>query len=117
MRSPDLTPEEASRLECPDEPLRARVPAGMLVRRDTLRRVGGFNTELRAGEFIEWAARADDAAVVQREIDEVVFLRRLHMTNIGRAPDTRSDYARALKSVLDRRRAQSPGPRGSRGTR
>jgi glycosyltransferase involved in cell wall biosynthesis len=108
FRSPDLSPEEAGRLECPERPQRARVTQGMLVRRDTLRRIGRFNTELVAGEFIEWAARAHDAGVVQCEVDEVVFLRRLHLANNGRKRrDAVGDYARALKAVLDRRRAEA----------
>ena len=116
FRSPDLSPEEASRLECPEQPLRARVPAGMLVRRATLRRIGGFSSDLRAGEFIEWAARASDASVVQHEVDEVVFLRRLHATNLGRTQGLRVDYARALRAVLHRRRDEAADPE-SRGTR
>jgi glycosyltransferase involved in cell wall biosynthesis len=106
FRSPDLPPDEAERIVCPDGPMRARVPAGMLVRADTLRRIGGFSSEVQVGEFIEWAARARDAAVAQHEVNEVVFLRRLHATNAGRA-HRNGDYARALKAVLDRRRAEA----------
>jgi glycosyltransferase involved in cell wall biosynthesis len=108
FRSPDLPAYEASRLQCPDEPLRARVTPGMLVRSEALRRVGRFSTELVVGEFIEWAARANDAAVVQCEVEDVVFLRRLHLDNHGRKHrDDAGDYVRALKAVLDRRRAEA----------
>lgn len=108
FRSPELSAEEAAVLDCPGQPLRARVPAGMVVRSETLRTLGPFSEELRLGEFIEWAGRANDSAAVQDEVAEVVFLRRLHLTNAGRRNRAASgDYARALKSVLDRRRAEA----------
>jgi hypothetical protein len=80
----------------------------MLVSSDALRSIGGFSEELRLGEFIEWAGRANDSGAVQAEVDEVVFLRRLHAANAGRrARSASGDYARALKSMLDRRRAEA----------
>lgn len=80
----------------------------MLIRREAFERVGEF-AEWRLGEFVEWYARAVDAGLAFRTIPEVVLLRRVHDSNTGvRLRDEREEYARMLKSVLDRRRAGRP---------
>jgi hypothetical protein len=80
----------------------------MLIRREAFDRVGPF-ADWRLGEFIEWYARAVDAGIETLMLPDVVLLRRVHDANMGvRLRDERSEYARVLKSVLDRRRAELP---------
>jgi glycosyltransferase involved in cell wall biosynthesis len=79
----------------------------MLIRRDAFDRVGPF-AAWRLGEFVEWYARAVDAGVAMRMLPEVLLLRRVHDANTGvRLRDERTEYARMLKSILDRRRAEA----------
>ena len=63
----------------------------------------------RLGEFIEWYARLVDLGLVLLMLPEVVLLRRVHDANMGvQRRHERSEYARVLKAVLDRRRAEHP---------
>jgi glycosyltransferase involved in cell wall biosynthesis len=89
----------------PGMPLPGYVRGTMLIRRAAFDRVGPF-AGWRLGEFVEWYARAVDAGLETLLLPEVVLLRRVHDTNTGvRLRDERDEYARMLKSVLDRRRA------------
>jgi glycosyltransferase involved in cell wall biosynthesis len=78
----------------------------MLIRREAFDRVGPF-ADWRLGEFVEWYARAVDAGLETLLHPDIVLLRRVHAANLGvRLRDERDEYARVLKSVLDRRRAE-----------
>ena len=60
------------------------------------------------GEFVDWYARAVDAGLRSTVLPEAVVSRRLHGDNMGtRERAFRTDYVRALKTVLDRRRAEA----------
>jgi glycosyltransferase involved in cell wall biosynthesis len=79
----------------------------MLIRRVAFERVGAFG-DWRLGEFVDWYARAVDAGLRSLMLPDVLLLRRVHDDNTGvRRRDERREYARVLKSVLDRRRAGS----------
>jgi glycosyltransferase involved in cell wall biosynthesis len=78
----------------------------MLIRAAAFARVGPFRP-WRLGEFIEWYARAVDLGLRLIMLPEVVLLRRVHDANIGvQRRHERSEYARVLKAVLDRRRTE-----------
>ena len=80
----------------------------MLIRTEAFARVGPFR-QWRLGEFIEWYARAVDLGLVLLMLPEVVLLRRVHDSNVGvERRHERSEYARVLKAVLDRRRTEHP---------
>jgi len=92
-------------------PLPARLVSAMLVRRRTWFRVGPMSSEWAVGSIIDWCARADDLRVRTKMLDVVVYERRVHGRNLGLThPESRRDYARVLKRVLDRRRALDHGP-------
>jgi len=87
--------------------LMAGVIAGtMLIRNESARRVGQFRTDLKIGEFIDWYARAVDAGLSQFTLPNLLLYRRLHESNLGlRERQAITDYAKVLKTSLDRRRA------------
>jgi glycosyltransferase involved in cell wall biosynthesis len=106
--SPELTAEERARLRYAVEPQQPGVVGGLLLRRSSFDRVGEFSEEWRLGEAIDWLARAREAGLQLRTLPEVVLRRRIHSSNTGRRRMAeRAEYARMLKSVLDRRRAGS----------
>jgi glycosyltransferase involved in cell wall biosynthesis len=79
---------------------------GALIRREAFSRVGLFREDLRTGEFIDWMARARELGVRETLIAAHVLSRRIHRSNHGALNvAARTDYARVLKSALDRRRA------------
>lgn len=109
--SPDLDAREAAAIACPTEPIRGRLPGGLLLRRAAFDAIGPLPTHLRVGEFIAWAARAPELGMVELDIADVVLRRRLHRTNMGRTQRAaRGDYALLLKEMLDRRRAAAGSP-------
>jgi len=64
-----------------------------------------FAENLAVGELIPWLAQVRDLNLKAHVVPEVLAMRRLHETNLGRsARDQRRDYLVGLKEVLDRRR-------------
>lgn len=87
-------------------PRPAMSASAMLARREVFDRVGLFDPGLRAGEFVEWHARASDRGFRSAMLPDVVLRRRLHAGNMVRdRARFHAHTARALKAVLDRRRA------------
>lgn len=87
-------------------PVPALVAGAMMIRAGKLAQVGGFDTTYRLGCIVEWYARARDAGLTQRVLDQVLLERRLHDANLGiTAKDHRTEYLRIVKASLDRRRA------------
>ena len=93
--------------------LQIQTPAGngylvgtILIRRATFERVGYFSTTLRIGEFMGWYAQAKEMGLKSGLVPEIVMHRRIHANNLMRREDNIGrDYARILKTTLDRRRA------------
>lgn len=89
-------------------PQSALVAGTMLIRREVIGRIGEFREELKVGEFVDWWARAEEAGVRSRQIDEVVLRRRIHRTNTGiLQAGSRVEYTRVLRAALERRRGAS----------
>ena len=103
--SPELSPEEIAALKFDPNPMPAITASALLMRKSDFLIAGSFDETLQTGEFIEWYARARDRGLASLVLSDVLVRRRLHRHNHGRRRvDARADYARALKSVLDRRR-------------
>ncbi|MBI4749065.1 MAG: glycosyltransferase family 2 protein [Acidobacteria bacterium] len=105
--SPELSDEVKNRLKCPPDPMPGFLPGTMLIKRESFFRVGLLNPVQKLGDFIDWHSRATDAGLKMLMLNDVVMRRRLHTTNLTlRERDSRSDYVKMLKGVLDRRRVQ-----------
>jgi len=108
--SPDAAGDVAGRFRVPEGALPGYSSCAMLARREAFLRAGPFDATFRCGEFVEWYARARDAGLRSRMLEQVVMRRRVHDANGGiLRRDARSDYARLLKESLDRRRAARDG--------
>ncbi len=87
--------------------LPAKLPGSLLIRRSSFERAGGFRSEWRVGEFVEWYLRASEAGLKSAMLPQVVLERRLHDDNLGlRERNSRGDYAQIVKQALDRRRGR-----------
>jgi glycosyltransferase involved in cell wall biosynthesis len=81
-------------------------PGAMLIRAASFARVGMFPTDRRIGEFMDWFAHAMEAGLVSAVLPEVVVRRRIHGENLMRSEGVdKTEYARILKTALDRRRS------------
>jgi glycosyltransferase involved in cell wall biosynthesis len=88
-------------------PQAARLITAGVFRRESLERVGPFDDRDVLGSEIEWVARAHDAGLRFRLLEEIVLLRRNHAANTTRKQrEDYGEYARALKRVIDRRRGR-----------
>jgi glycosyltransferase involved in cell wall biosynthesis len=91
--------------------LQGFMPGSALIRRSAFEAVGDFREDIRSGEFLDWIARSRDLGLRELQIDDHVVWRRIHGANHGlRHVEARVDYARVLKSALDRRRAARGQP-------
>jgi len=87
-----------------------RLAGTLLVRRSVFDVVGGFDRTFRVGETIDWVARADAAGILSREIDAILLRRRVHGSNtMAKQQRMQSDYLRALRMSIDRKRALQAG--------
>ncbi len=92
-----------------DQPRHGRLAGAMLARRSLFDRVGLFDRDLRIGETLDWIARLDESGLPRGTVDDVVLRRRIHGTNTVRDPNKQSDYLKALRAALQRRRgAEKP---------
>ncbi len=107
--SPELTPEQQSRVRPPaPEPMAWTAPNLMLIRRSSFMRVGPFAEDLKVGVTVDWYARAMEAGLRTAMLPDILLERRLHLTNNGlRERDSREQYLHVLKASLDRRRARA----------
>jgi glycosyltransferase involved in cell wall biosynthesis len=108
--SPDLDEHQRAQLRCVAEPQPGLLASAMLVRAEAFRRVGGFDTTLSVGEFVDWHSRATDLGLREWMLPDVVLHRRLHGGNtVLQQRDRKSDYLRVVKAALDRRRRAERG--------
>jgi glycosyltransferase involved in cell wall biosynthesis len=111
--SPDLEPATASRLACRSDWEPGYHAGAALMRRTVFDRIGLFREDLTTGEYLDWVARAHDRGVREKMLDDPVVMRRIHGANHGFVhAHARTDYARLLKSALDRRRAAAHAREG-----
>jgi glycosyltransferase involved in cell wall biosynthesis len=104
--SPDRAAELTGTLRIATSPVPGLIATTLLVRRAAAERIGAFDERLRVGEFVEWMARVRDLRLSTRVLPQVVARRRVHGGNtVLTQPNT--DYLRAIKSTLDRRRARA----------
>jgi glycosyltransferase involved in cell wall biosynthesis len=105
FHSPEIDPTVARRIYCPPGALPGYAFGAMLIRRGVFDRVGGVATDRDKAEGVDWFLRAKDMGIRSHLGPEVVLRRRLHGANHSILHrESNSDYARALKESLDRRR-------------
>ncbi|WP_051670494.1 glycosyltransferase family 2 protein [Bryobacter aggregatus] len=78
---------------------------GLLARRSVYERAGLYRPELKAGEFVDWYARAVEAGLKSVILPDVLAERRQRSDSMmGAKPALAREYLRVLKDSLDRRR-------------
>ncbi len=109
--SPDLDSDEAKGYIVPDAPQPGISKNALLIRRDAFERIGPFDEQYTASEFVDWYARASARGLRARMLPEVLALRRHHPGNLGRRERSKqnSEVLEILKRSLDLRRGK-PGP-------
>ena len=79
------------------------VAGGMLLARDDFDRVGLFDDELRAGEFIDWFNRARVAGLTTTTVHQIALRRRVHAASITATQmEARMDYLKVVRRWMSR---------------
>jgi len=104
--SADVPVERVADLTPPNEVLAGISKITMLIRRQAFDRVGPFNEARTIVDFLDWYARAQVIGLKTRMLPDVLALRRLHLTNLGRTDTSRRDTENlaSIKSFLDAKR-------------
>ncbi len=85
------------------------IAASLLIRRATFDRVGPFDESLSIGVDMDWYARMSEQPFKVTMMDELVYRRRLHRTNLNLTDaDQQSERLHVIKRALDRRRKCAP---------
>jgi glycosyltransferase involved in cell wall biosynthesis len=104
FHSPELTPEQAQKIRCPEKAQPGMVAGTLLIRRASFQRVGLFAETWQVGEFVDWYCRAQEAGLRSELLPQLVLLRRLHGQNLGVLQPNHKDFATILLNSLRRRR-------------
>ena len=104
--SPDVPEEQLQTLRPAIEVLQGESKLCMLARRSVFDRLGPFEESLPATFFIEWLGRAKQRGFTSAALEEIVALRRLHLSNGGRINTKSQDIETllALRQVIAARR-------------
>ena len=104
--SPELDSAQFSHVQIPAHPQPAHLPGTLLLSPADFHTIGPYISEL--SHVVDWHLRAVDMGAHIHMLPEVLLLRRVHHSNLGRTQiGQQHHYARALKASLDRRRAQA----------
>lgn len=76
--SPELTPEQRSKLKKRDGSYGGILPGCSLIRRKVFDQIGLFDESLQSGETVEWMVRLRSSGLKTAEIEAVTLNRRLH---------------------------------------
>ena len=75
---------------------------GVLLSRQLAEEIGPFDEELRAGEFVDWMARAQALGVETVEVDTISRIRRIHRESSSVADaDSRKDFLKVVKKWMN----------------
>jgi len=106
--TPEMPIEERARLKVPLRPLPGLLQGALLARRRSFDRVGLFSEKRGTGDFLDWYGCAMLARMNIEMLPETMVYRRIHANNYQRThKHQRREYLRAVKDLLDRRRALS----------
>lgn len=102
-------PSYAGALVPPPAGLRGLLFGSFLLRRSDFLRAGLFDPAHRAGELLDWSARAREAGLTTVHLDALVLKRRVHDRN---SVHDRQRLARSYAQVLQAKRARERGRDG-----
>lgn len=106
FHSPDLPPQTAARLPCPEGSVPCGTAVAMLIRRAAFERVGGFDESGAIGEVVDWCMRARALDLAETTLPETLVRRRIHANNTSRLrASERGSYVGIIKAARDRRRS------------
>jgi len=103
--STELTKNEREQIFCPKHKMPGYSKTSMVIKRNSMFRVGLFSPKYSTGEFIDWYIRSQEIGVKGYLIPELVTMRRIHRNNMTKGNEKmKHDYARLLRNAIIRKR-------------
>ncbi len=112
--TPGLDPAIAAEMKIPTDPQPGLHLGSMLASRAAVEAIGPWPEAVAVSDGLTFLLRADELGLRRAMLPEVVSLRRIHSANhsFARRGD-RTEFARYLKSSLDRRRGRGDDRSGA----
>lgn len=99
--------EELTDLDVVCEPMVGIHKSAFMVKQETFMRIGLFSTDSGSQEFLDWFALAIDNGLKYHVIQKVLVYRTIHGTNNSIVKkETRNDFPRVLRMIMERRRSK-----------
>lgn len=104
--SEDVVGEQRARLVARPGRHTPPIPSALLLRRETLDRLGPFSESREAGAALDFTLRMHEAGLRWKAADGAIVYRRIHLNNRTRVARSvqQQEYLAAIKRSLDRRR-------------
>ncbi len=108
--SPEFAAKKENHPPSPNEPIGGICPGAMLIKKASFLKVGYFKSEWKVTEFLDWYLKAKELNLKTIWIEDLVLHRRLHENNntFVHRGQLSSEFARALKTSLQRRAIKDP---------
>ena len=103
--SPDVPPDEAKKIRYNDDGYEGRLTGCSFLKKEAIELVGLFDESLKSGETVDWMVRLRASSVRIARIPDIVLLRRIHLSNMGRL-DPRGEmmnYAAILRKRMKKK--------------
>ena len=103
--SPDVPENDAKKIKYDDEGYEGRLTGCSFLRKEVFELVGLFDESLKSGETVDWMVRLRASSVRIARIPDIVLLRRIHLSNMGRL-DPRGEmmnYAAILRKRMKKK--------------
>ncbi|MGJ7032968.1 glycosyltransferase family 2 protein [Niabella hirudinis] len=107
-----LAKERAGTQQARSGPLKGYSKIAFLGKRKLFETYGGFDQQVRIGDFVEWFSRIIRAGLEQIMLEEVLAYRRVHDHNTTLGVD-KSAFLGLIKAHLDEKRKPQTDARGS----
>lgn len=102
--TPELIKSFPAKIVTEDNILTGMCPGGIMYRSNIFQQVGEFEKGNHTAYFLDWSLKAKEKGLVEKYLNQVVTLRRIHSTNssITHKNNFSTESTRAIKAHLDR---------------
>jgi glycosyltransferase involved in cell wall biosynthesis len=99
--SPELSEETKKLRYCPPSPMPGNCAGTMLIKKDSLKKAGGFEARWKVAEFLSWFNNAREHGLIVKILNEVFMHRRIHDANTGITQrSSRMEYLKIARELL-----------------
>lgn len=108
--TPELIKPSSGKMKIEEDILAGVCPGGVMYRSNIFQEVGEFEKGNQTAYFLDWCLKAKEKGLVEKHLDRIVTLRRVHQNNSSfiEKNNFSSEATRVIKEHLDRIRSGEP---------